>query len=83
MKTSYTTYTTGTLSRWTCFFGLMLMLALMVPAIALSQSTMVNLGTAGDFVILAQTGVTTTGLTHVTGDIGISPAAATLITGFN
>jgi hypothetical protein len=61
----------------------MLMLALMVPAIALSQSTMVNLGTAGDFVILAQTGVTTTGLTHVTGDIGISPAAATLITGFN
>jgi hypothetical protein len=42
----------------------------------------VNLGTAGNFVILAKTKVSTTGTTHVTGDIGISPAAATYITGF-
>lgn len=42
----------------------------------------VNLGTAGSFVILTKTGVSTTGTTAVTGDIGVSPAAATYITGF-
>ena len=42
----------------------------------------VNLGTAGNFVILAKTSVTTTGTTAVVGDIGISPAAATYVTGF-
>ena len=42
----------------------------------------VNLGTAGTFVILAKTGVTTTGTTAVVGDIGVSPAAASFITGF-
>ena len=42
----------------------------------------VNLGTAGNFVILAKTGVSTTGATSVVGDIGLSPAAATYITGF-
>jgi len=43
----------------------------------------VDLGTAGNFVILAKTGVSTTGTTAVTGDIGVSPAAATYITGFS
>lgn len=42
----------------------------------------VDLGTAGDFVILAKSGVSTTGVTAVVGDIGLSPAAATFITGF-
>jgi len=42
----------------------------------------VNLGTAGNFVILAKTGVSTTGTTAVVGDIGLSPAAASYITGF-
>jgi hypothetical protein len=42
----------------------------------------VNLGTAGNFVILANTGVSTTGTTAVVGDIGVSPAAASFITGF-
>ena len=42
----------------------------------------VNLGTAGNFVILAKTGISTTGTTAVVGDIGISPAEATYITGF-
>jgi hypothetical protein len=45
----------------------------------------VNLLTAGDFVILANTAVTyngTAGVTAVTGDVGISPAAASYITGF-
>ena len=42
----------------------------------------VNLGTAGNFVILAKTGISTTGPTSIIGDLGISPAAATYITGF-
>ena len=43
----------------------------------------VVLGTAGDFVILAKTGVSTTGTTKIVGDIGLSPAAETFITGFS
>ncbi len=43
----------------------------------------VNLGTAGNFVILAKAGVSTTGTTAVVGDIGVSPAAATYVTGFD
>ena len=42
----------------------------------------VNLGTAGNFAILAKTGVSTTGSTAVIGDIGLSPAAASYLTGF-
>jgi hypothetical protein len=42
----------------------------------------VNLGTAGNYVILAKSGVSTTGATQVVGDIGLSPAAGSLITGF-
>ena len=41
-----------------------------------------NLRTAGDYVILAKSGVSTTGVTAVVGDIGLSPAAATYVTGF-
>ncbi|MDO9576834.1 MAG: ice-binding family protein [Candidatus Cloacimonadales bacterium] len=42
----------------------------------------VDLGTAGNYVILAKTGVSTTGTTAIVGNIGVSPAAATYITGF-
>ncbi len=42
----------------------------------------VNLGTAGDFTILTKSGISTTGITSITGDIGVSPAAATAMTGF-
>src|ERR1035437_4925540 len=42
----------------------------------------VNLGTAGNFVILSKTGISTTGATSVVGDIGVSPAEASYITGF-
>ncbi len=51
-------------------------------ALAASPAT-VNLGAAGNFVILAKTGVSATGATSVVGDIGLSPAAATYITGFS
>ena len=43
----------------------------------------VLLGTAGAFVILAKTGISTTGTTSIVGDIGVSPAARTYITGFS
>lgn len=42
----------------------------------------INLGSAGDFTILTKAGISTTGVTSVGGDIGVSPAAATSITGF-
>jgi len=42
----------------------------------------VDLGTSENYVILAQTGVSTTGTTEIVGDIGVSPAASTYITGF-
>jgi hypothetical protein len=42
----------------------------------------VDLRSAGDFVILAKTGIDTTGTTAITGDVGISPSAASFITGF-
>ncbi|MFA4844467.1 MAG: ice-binding family protein [Candidatus Margulisiibacteriota bacterium] len=43
---------------------------------------LVNLGTAGSFVILSKSGISTTGTTTIVGDIGVSPAAASYITGF-
>jgi hypothetical protein len=42
----------------------------------------VGLGTAENYVILAKTGVSTTGATAVVGDIGLSPAAGSFTTGF-
>ncbi|MCX6320551.1 MAG: ice-binding family protein [Bacteroidia bacterium] len=45
--------------------------------------TIVDLGKSGDYVILAESGISTTGTTSVTGNMGISPAAATFITGFD
>jgi len=43
----------------------------------------VNLGTASNFAILSKTGISTTGTTSIVGNIGVSPAAASYITGFN
>lgn len=43
----------------------------------------VVLGSAGNFVILAKSGVSNVPTSAITGDIGVSPAAATFITGFS
>jgi len=43
----------------------------------------VALGGAGNFVILAKSGISTVPTSAVTGNIGVSPAAATYITGFS
>lgn len=43
----------------------------------------VTLGNAGGFVILAKSNVSTTGITSVVGDIGLSPSDGSLFTGFS
>jgi len=43
---------------------------------------LVNLGSAADFTILSKSEITNTGVTSITGNIGVSPSAATFITGF-
>jgi hypothetical protein len=43
----------------------------------------VNLGMAENYVILAKSAISTTGTTAITGNLGLSPAAATFITGFS
>lgn len=43
----------------------------------------INLGSAGDFGILAKSGISTVSGTSVTGDMGVSPIDSTAITGFS
>jgi hypothetical protein len=43
----------------------------------------VSLGTAGNYVILAKTAISTVPPSAITGDIGLSPAAESFITGFS
>ena len=42
----------------------------------------VDLGSASSFALLSKAGISTTGTTHISGSIGVSPIAATAITGF-
>ena len=82
MKT-LTKHSKSVLNLWTRFFGAILTVALTAPIAAATHSpASVNLGTAGDFVLLAKTGISVTGVASIVGNIGISPAAATYITGF-
>lgn len=55
-----------------------------LPLVVASQSyaSPIDLGTAGNFAILAKSGISTTSGTTIVGDIGVSPIAATAITGF-
>ncbi|MBN1578841.1 MAG: DUF3494 domain-containing protein, partial [Chitinispirillaceae bacterium] len=69
-------------NRRTRFLGAMLTVALTAPVAVMSQSPApVNLGTSGNFALLAKTGISVTGTSSVVGDLGVSPAAATFITG--
>jgi len=52
------------------------------PAAAYASPPTVVLGAAGNYVILAASAITATAGTYVTGDLGISPAAASDMTGF-
>ena len=58
------------------FFGSIKMFAYTTPAT-------VNLGTAGNYIILSKTAISTTGATSITGDIGVSPIGHTAMTGFS
>jgi hypothetical protein len=69
-------------------FGIAVSLALFTilavlgaPAPAIAEPA-VKLGTAGNYVILSQAGISTTGATTIVGNIGVSPIASTAITGF-
>ncbi|KIJ46327.1 hypothetical protein M422DRAFT_778555, partial [Sphaerobolus stellatus SS14] len=42
----------------------------------------VNLGSAGNYAVLARSGVSTVPQSRIVGDVGLSPAAATFLTGF-
>src|ERR1039457_3090306 len=74
---------TTILGTVTLQYGRVIMNAMTIGPGAASTRLPINLGTAGNFVILAKSGVSTTGTTTVVGDIGVSPAAASLMTGFN
>ena len=43
----------------------------------------VNLGTAGGYAILAKSGISTVPTSAVTGNVGVSPSAASFLTGFS
>ncbi|MFA6783295.1 MAG: ice-binding family protein [Sphaerochaeta sp.] len=52
------------------------------PATSDAPLVPVDLKTAGNYVILAKAAVSTIGTTAITGDLGLSPAATSLFTGF-
>jgi hypothetical protein len=74
---------TGLNKRKRFLTGLVLVAAgmFLCPA-ATAVQTPVNLGTAGNFVILAKSGISTIPTSAITGDIGVSPIGETAITGF-
>jgi hypothetical protein len=43
----------------------------------------IDLGTAGDFVLLSKAGISTTGTTQINGNLGVSPIGQTALTGFS
>jgi hypothetical protein len=61
---------------------LLLSATVLVNAASAISPGEVLLGEAGDFVILAKSGISTVPKSAITGDIGVSPIAATAITGF-
>lgn len=74
---------TGLNKRKRFLTGLVLVAAgmFLCPA-ATAVQTPVNLGTAGNFVILAKSGISTIPTSAITGNIGVSPIGETAITGF-
>jgi len=81
MKT-YATQTTCMSGRWTRFLGAMLTVALMVPA-AVSQPSQlpIPLGAAEGFAILGASLISNIPTSAITGDVGLSPASGSNITG--
>jgi hypothetical protein len=61
----------------------LLVLVLAAACNAVTSAQVVNLGTAGEYAILAKTGIDTVPQSAITGDIGVSPIAREFMTGFN
>lgn len=59
------------------------LLALVSSHTAIGAQAPVNLGTAGNYAILAKTGISTVPPSSITGDIAVSPIDSTAITGFS
>ena len=57
-----------------------LMMAGIIPGV--NGASPIDLGAAGNFAILAKSGITTTGATSINGNIGVSPITASSMTGF-
>ncbi|HKP98248.1 MAG TPA: ice-binding family protein [Fibrobacteria bacterium] len=77
------THTPGIPGRWAFFAGAALALALMTPTAALSVSpASVNLRSTAKFAVLAGSLISNIPASAITGDIGLSPAAGSNITGF-
>jgi Ice-binding-like len=53
------------------------------PTVTSGAALPVDLGMAGTYVILAESGISTVPTSIVTGNLGVSPAAASYITGFS
>jgi hypothetical protein len=81
MKT-YTTNRKGILHRFMSLLGTGLISVLMLHAVAFSQQAPVTLGLTDGFAILSYAGITNTGLTSITGDVGASPITGASMTGF-
>jgi hypothetical protein len=71
-----------TLNALTSAIGLAMTVILPHPAARAGQAP-VDLGTAGNYVILSKSGISSSPASTVTGDIGVSPIDATAITGFS
>ena len=71
----------NTTARVLLFGSLLIGLGGPIQTFAAGPAT-VSLGSAGNFAILAKSGISTTGTTSITGDIGTSPIGASAITGF-
>lgn len=65
------------------FIAISFIFTLVSPGFALAAISAVNLGSADNFAILAKSGISNTGATRITGDVGVSPATASSVTGFN
>ncbi len=48
-----------------------------------ASQALVNLGSAGDYIILAKTAINNSSISVLTGDLGLSPAATSYITGLS
>ena len=57
--------------------------SLLLPIQGIAKEPKVDIRTAGNYVVLAKTGIATIPTSVVTGDIAVSPIAATAMTGFD